>query len=528
MAETKEPLITFEQSEAVVKFAQALYAYDRYGAWSPWMSNELLRNLNYNGRPVNSDKIREALTKAQSDPGVVQDYMQFMKTFDMIFARTLKSYANALSFDVVPVCNNIYTKDEYESKEYLADKKRMEDFLIRFDYRKEFRNVVENVLTNEVYYTWFRKVKWKNKGMKYALQILPQKECMMTGYWEKGILFDFNMAYFLNPGVDIDAYDPAFKKYFNRVFGDNETIENYRPTNPLAKRDGTYALWTQTSPVDGSWCWKFSTDNFNETPFLAPFLKNAINNDEIQELQYDKDVAEAYGILAGEIATFESAKSGTQTDQMVFKPETLAGFMRNAKRGLSNRIKLAALPVKNLDFYQFEDKNADMYSNQIATSAGVGTGISRVIYSSDRMSSAEIEAALNEVYETMKPLYAQFSNFLEFYVGQITKKYKWSFIFPNGCTYPHKRKEYFDNLTKMADKGLVPPPAMWASSVNTTPVLFERMLEESKYTGWLDKYSQLMANVNTASFNRTSGNQGGRPKVDDGDLSDSGEMNRNQ
>ena len=253
MAQTKEPLITFEQSEAVVKFAQALYAYDRYGAWSPWMSNELLRNLNYNGKPVSSDKIREALTKAQSDPGTIQDYMQFMSTFDMIFARTLKSYANALSFDVVPVCTNIYTKDEYESKEYLADKKRVDDFLTRFDYHKEFRNVVENVLTNEVYYTWFRKVKWKNKGMKYALQILPQKQCMMTGYWEKGILFDFDLTYFLNPGVDIDAYDPAFKKYYNRVFGDGAVIDDYKPTTPLAKRDGTYALWTQTSPVDGAW-----------------------------------------------------------------------------------------------------------------------------------------------------------------------------------------------------------------------------------------------------------------------------------
>lgn len=335
------------------------------------------------------------------------------------------------------------------------------------------------------------------------------------------------MAYFLNPGVDIDAYDPAFKKYYNRVFGDGAVIDDYKPTNPLAKRDGTYALWTQTSPVDGAWVFKFTTSTFNETPFLAPFLKSAINNDEIQALQYDKDIAEAYGILAGEIATFDSAKSGTQTDQMVFKPETLAGFMRNAKRGLSNKIKLAALPVKGLNFYQFEDKNADMYSNQLASAAGVGTGISRVIYSSDRMSNAEIEAALDEVYETMKPMYAQFSNFLEFYVGQITKKYRWKFIFPNGCNYPHKRKEYFDNINRIADRGLVPPPAMWASAINADPVLFERMLEESKYTGWLDKYSQLMANTNTASLG-SSDNAGGRPLLDNDDLSESGEFNRNQ
>ena len=33
------------------------------------------------------------------------------------------------------------------------------------------------------------------------------------------------MTYFLNPGVDIDGYDPAFKKYYNRVFGENKGVQ---------------------------------------------------------------------------------------------------------------------------------------------------------------------------------------------------------------------------------------------------------------------------------------------------------------
>ena len=61
------------------------------------------------------------------------------------------------------------------------------------------------------------------------------------------------MTYFLNPGVDIDGYDPAFKKYYNRVFGESKGISDYRPTNALNVRNGTYAMWTQTSPEDGAW-----------------------------------------------------------------------------------------------------------------------------------------------------------------------------------------------------------------------------------------------------------------------------------
>ena len=57
------------------------------------------------------------------------------------------------------------------------------------------------------------------------------------------------------------------------------------------------------------------------------------------------------------------------------------------------------------------------------------------------------------------------------------------------------------------------------------PVSFERSLRESKNTGWLEEYSQMMMNANTA---KDGGNIGGRPQLDDGDLSDSGQMNRDQ
>lgn len=73
---------------------------------------------------------------------------------------------------------------------------------------------------------------------------------MMTGYWEKGILFDFDMNYFNNAGVDIDGFAPVFKQYYNRAFtGTN----NYKPSAQLKRRKGSYGQWVQTSPSDGAW-----------------------------------------------------------------------------------------------------------------------------------------------------------------------------------------------------------------------------------------------------------------------------------
>lgn len=191
MAEN-EALLSEEQVNSVMQYAAGLYASERFGfgAYSPWMSNSLLVGLNNDSKIPTSKKIKDALGNAAENAEVLQSYTSFMRHFDAIFERTLYSYVNALSMDITIHCNNAYTKAEYQSEEYKADKRRFYEFLEKFDYKKEFHNVLMNVMTHETYYTWFRKTKWGNKGMKLALQTMPQNYCMLTGYWEKGMLFD--------------------------------------------------------------------------------------------------------------------------------------------------------------------------------------------------------------------------------------------------------------------------------------------------------------------------------------------------
>ena len=340
-----KPLISFEQSKEVVEFAQALYGYDRFGVWSPDLSNSLLQGLNTNPESPTSKKIDTALANYKSSADTIQSYMEFMSVYDMIFARTLQAYCNALSFDLTPVCINAFTESDYQSSDYAADKKKIYNFLNKFRYKAEFQKVVQQLMMHEVYFVSFRKTKWGNKGMKFALQVLPQDRCLLTGYWEKGLLFDMDMSYFLQAGTDLDLYDPSMTAAFNRVFAAQGLAQGYRPSVPLDKRTGTYAMYTQLSPTDGYWAFKRNPSTFNTTPFLAPFLKNAITNQEIAELQYNKDIASAYGVLAGEIRLFDNAKSGTKANQFAIDPKALGGFMQKAKSGLGSLIKLAAMQI---------------------------------------------------------------------------------------------------------------------------------------------------------------------------------------
>ena len=471
----------------VIDFSSGLMAMD--GFYSPFLSNQLLTNLNNNPRLPSAESVKKALNDYKNSGEDLQGFVEFASSFDMIFKRTLYSYANALSFDLQITCKNAYTESDYQSDEYKKDRQTVDNFLTNFDYKKEFYNVLLNVLKRDTYFTWFRKTKTGNRGkMKFALQIMPQDYCMLTGYFEKGLLWSLNILYYMQPGVDLNGFDPSITKTYLRAL---ETVDSYVPSAPLNDRKGSYAMWVDVSPLDGAWAWKFDTSSFANNPFLSPYVANVLRNDEIGELQYNKDLIAASGILAGEIKLFDSAKSGQKANQFSIDPKTLGTFMSLVKKGLQSTIKAVAVPLENIKFFQFEDKNPNSYTNELTTTAGIGTGISRVIYSSDKMSNAELEAALNEVYQTMKPMYAQFNNFLDFYVNQMTSKYKFKFEFV-GSNYQFERDARFDKMMKMADKGLVLNSSAWASAVGMNPVTFDRMLAESKYTGWIDKYSQML------------------------------------
>ena len=185
-----EESLTKSQVQGLIDFAAGLAYGEMYGAWSPWQSNALLQNLNNDAKEATSQAVRKALTDYRNNAETIQSYMEYMNFFDMIFAKTVKNYANALSFDLQCVCVNAEESD-YTSKAYLDDKRRIDDFLLKFDYKGEFRKVVEQVLLHEVYYCWWRKTKWGNKGqMKYALQMLPQEYCMLTAMSDVCPLFD--------------------------------------------------------------------------------------------------------------------------------------------------------------------------------------------------------------------------------------------------------------------------------------------------------------------------------------------------
>lgn len=289
MAEKQK--LTNDELDAVLQFSQGLY--NGLGGYSffatPFTQNQNLLRLNNNPAKPTYEKILKALEAVPYDYDKLSAYSQFMEVWDSTYAKLLRYYEGLLAFDLSYICTNIKDSKEWKSQEYLDDVKRVNKFLDKFDYKAEFKKVVKEIMRKETSYVWFRDTHdisnpidleetITKRSEKFGLQIMPDRYCLLTGYFNSGqLLYDFNMNYFLNATVDINLFAPIFKEKFKEVFDSKNN--GYNPSAQLDVRTGEFATWVQTSPQNGAWCFKFDTSNFRQVPPLANLMKGCIDNE---------------------------------------------------------------------------------------------------------------------------------------------------------------------------------------------------------------------------------------------------------
>ena len=136
------------------------------------------------------------------------------------------------------------------------------------------------------------------------------------------------------------------------------------------------------------------------------------------------------------------------------------------------------------------------------------------------MSQFELENAVYADYNFIKPLYEQFSQFLNFYINKKTKKYKFDFFF-DGLDRQWDREKRQTALRNYADRGIVMDATMWASALGITPQSFMRSIESAHNSSFIDNLT-LMLNANTMK-NSGIDSENGTPKKDKLEKSDKSE-----
>lgn len=540
MADINEEVLLEEETQEwnMMDFYAGLYGQLK-GFNMPYdaiVENNNLIDLNNNPKIPSYESLRNAIINYKDNAELLQDFSEFMKAWDTLYAKIIDVKLSMLSFDVSWVVDRYMIKDpkELSSKEFQDDYRRVCKFMSKFKSKQEFREVAENMLISDTYFCWLRdsygtfnddelelddnyKVK---RSQNFALQMMPQEYCKITGssVYPKTFLWDFNVDYFDNAWVNVNNYDPSLKQAYESIVGNKQLRSFVNSNGELNKISKSFDGYVRTRVSSGAYCFKYDTSNFNAVPPFAKLMREAFTSDELAKLQRSKDALSANALILGEMKTKKDDKIGNEKNSFIIDPKQVGTLLRIARNMVNNaNIKQIALPLEETRLYQFNDMNPKMVDNRLTTIAGQSISSGTMIYTDEKMGQFEQQNALALDYHSVADrIYPQFENFLEYFVNKKTKKYKFKFRV-DGSTLPFLRQDKIDNQLKWCNVGVQVDVPKIASLMGYDANELEAMMMMAKYGGMQDSLVLLMNN-NTS----TDGNQVGNPEKSIQDKSDNG------
>jgi hypothetical protein len=506
-----EILLSKDEIWNVLSFARALSG--EYGnLLTPDLVHRRMQDISFQPRSATSTQLDEALANPKDSEDSLRSFVESFEILSMPFKRILSYMSSLLSLDITYSVKNIEHPNEYDKPAFKKDQAKLYEFLDRFDHQGGFRNVIKQLLRNEIYVCSVRQ-----DGKNVVLQELPLDFCKITGRWDYGLLVSFNFYYFLQPGIDINLYPRFFKQKYVELFGEGSDITSYNPALSVGSRGNSQYVYWVDLPPDVGWAFKLDTSLITAIPYFAGLMPDLVNQGVMRALQKDMNMASASKMLLGQVPMLKDTKANVK-DMIAVDPVTLGKFLSLVKASMSSAIKVASAPLEDMQAISFETDNElyDKYLRTALASSGMNTAL---IYSSqvkanviDSQLSFEADSKIME-----QTLYPQFNAFMNYWANKELKKYQYIFEF-EGNDFYLSRAQRFEQAMTLADKGIVLPQKI-AASIGIKPQTLYRWIEEAKETKFVDNLTPIIS-----AFQMSGGGEkpAGRPAKSDSGLDDSG------
>lgn len=475
----KEPettQITEQEVWDVIAFARGMTSMIGLNYLNPDLISSRMRDITLNPMAATEDTLNTALSSPKDNETQLRAFSQDFELKSMVYKRLITYMADMLAFDIT-YTSNVEPKD-YDSPKYKKDLKSVEDILEKFNYKKELSIAVKQMVRNDAFFACIRDL-----GDAIILQELPPDYCKITGRWEGGFLFSFNMYWFLLPGVDINMYPEFFKKKYKEIFIKNGTQRPYIPSMPPEYRDSTWIYWVDV-PIDVGVCFKYSPELATRLPYFTPLFSDLVLQALMRNLQKNANMATASRMIIGQVPMLSRDAKATVKDMIAVSPDMLGKFMALVKSAISESIKVAAAPLEDLQGISFDSEN-ELYESYLKTtlaSSGVNTNL--IFTSGIKPNVLETQLSLNVDEQMMTSLYDQFNVFMDYFINKFTKTFKFRFVF-EGTQFFLNRQQRLESVMQLFNLGIVLPQKI-AAAIGMKPAQLRKQMEEAQGTGFMD------------------------------------------
>lgn len=357
---------------------------------------------------------------------------------------------------------------------------------------------------------------------------------IINSFIRRMYLNDVCFAYVVETDIDISYFfiDPQYCEIRRLVNGNiyefaiNRSLlsSSYFETLPL----GLQELITQSRelspnnlvdiPFENAFCLKYNDHYLHLFPPFFPMIADILLIDEYKDLAKTKAINDAYKLLV--------LKVPTKDGKLTMADPTLAPFIETALQVVQDNIGVLPYPddVESVEFSATNSEDRDKVSDA-TTWTFAEAGVSQSLLSG-ASSGSELKLSITNDSGDIFRIYRMIENWISLQMklrGFIYKSYR--FVYKLLDITIFNSQEVIDSELKLAQASIPNKQRLCASTgMSPTAMLGNIMMEQVVFNDIYNLMQPLKSSY-VQSGNAT-GDEGGRPLTNDGDLSQSGEKTR--
>ena len=481
------------------------------GSYDPIYSQLITDRMYPTSSPTDRNKVRRLLEHPEKHANELRNIAEFVRNNILQYDRAEEYFISLFSFKYYLLPK----RPVNEMNSFEKSKRKAYNLLQSIRIKEQYPRIIADVIKNGIGFYMFK------KGSDFLDFIrLPIDMCRVTNVRSSvGICFEVDLWYFRTL-IDSKQLAPEVCEYYSDLI--EHMMAPLEKKTPESEKKAQGRIYVPISPVHG-FC--FCADSYRPTsvPLLAGLLPDALDILEYKSLAKQKAVLETWCIIP-QVIPYDEAE----------KPRVPLQLAKQTIQNLQN-----ILPPGVVTFSTPLEPQETITLQSASTQENiVGLG------EQNFFSSVGIAGNVMGVGEAKNNAVIDFSNLVDFgFVEHIYNQFDICtnlllMMFVNDKDW---KVHFFGNAYKNAQEikdaqqvftGTNMPAEYLGANLGFEPQDFEYMLQMGEKSKLKEKMIPIASAYNTSGQailqdeGETGDSEGGRPKLDDGELSDSGEQTR--
>lgn len=481
------------------------------GSYDPIYSQLITDRMYPTSSPTDRNKVRRLLEHPEQHANELRNIAEFVRNNILQYDRAEEYFISLFSFKYYLLPKRPIS----EMNSFEKSKRKAYNLLQSIRIKEQYPRIIADVIKNGIGFYMFK------KGSDFLDFIrLPIDMCRVTNVRSSvGICFEVDLWYFRTL-IDSKQLAPEVCEYYSDLI--EHMMAPLEKKTPESERKAQGRIYVPISPVHG-FC--FCADSYRPTsvPLLAGLLPDALDILEYKSLAKQKAVLETWCIIP-QVIPYDEAE----------KPRVPLQLAKQTIQNLQN-----ILPPGVVTFSTPLEPQETITLQSASTQENiVGLG------EQNFFSSVGIAGNVMGVGEAKNNAVIDFSNLVDFgFVEHIYNQFDICtnlllMMFVNDKDW---KVHFFGNAYKNAQEikdaqqvftGTNMPAEYLGANLGFEPQDFEYMLQMGEKSKLKEKMIPIASAYNTSGQailqgeGETGDSEGGRPKLDDSELSDSGEQTR--